>query len=371
MENAISYAGLDVHKSEIVVALYRPGATDPLEWRVGTDARSVKRLARRLLEESGGRVECVYEAGPTGFVLQRQLEGFGLRCGVCAPSLVPVKPGQHVRTDRRDARKLGRYLRSGELTMVRAPNEEEEAARELCRHRTRVSQQLTEARQRVGQMLLRRGRIYRKKRWTRAHRDWLRAQRFEQLYDEKVFTDMLQELEWLESRLAEVEHEVELLAESEAYRERVGWLRCFRGFDHINAVTILTELHGIERFATPRGLMAFLGLTPKEDSTGPRRRRGSITHAGNEHVRWLLVQSAWNQRHRVRVSEQLRRRRKEQPPEVIALADRAMKRLHERYVHLIWTRGVTPQKAVVAIARESVGFLWALLVQYPQQRRTA
>ena len=371
MENAISYAGLDVHKVEIVVALYRPGATDPIEWRVGTDDRSVKRLARRLLEESGGRVECVYEAGPTGFVLQRQLGACGVRCEVAAPSLVPVKPGEQVRTDRRDARKLGRYLRSGELTMVRAPSEAEEAARELCRHRTRVSQQLTESRQRMGQLLLRRGRIYRKKRWTKVHREWLRSLKFEQVHDEEVFTDHLQELEWLESRLGEIERKVEALADSETYRERVGWMRCFRGFDRINAVTILTELHGIERFATARGLMAFLGLTPKEDSSGPRRRRGSITHAGNEHVRWLLVQSAWNQRHRVRVSEQLRRRRQEQPPEVIALADRAMKRLHDRYVHLIWTRSLAPQKAVVAIARESVGFLWALLVHYPQVHRQA
>ena len=130
MENAISYAGLDVHKSEIVVALYRPDKKAAVEWRLGTDARSVKRLAQRLLEESAGRLVCVYEAGPTGFVLQRQLTGYGVKCEVAAPSLVPVKPGQHIRTDRRDARKLGHYLRSGDLTFVRPPNEAEEAARE-------------------------------------------------------------------------------------------------------------------------------------------------------------------------------------------------------------------------------------------------
>jgi transposase len=369
MENGISYVGLDVHKSEIVVALYKAGEETPKEWRLGTDARSVKRLAQRLLEESAGRVECVYEAGPTGFVLQRQMTGLGVKCEVAAPSLVPVKPGQHIRTDRRDARKLGRYLRSGDLTMVRAPSEAEEAARELCRHRTTVSQQLTSAKQRVSQMLLRCGRVYRKKHGTKLHRDWLRAQRFEQSHLEGVFTDLLSEVDWLETRLGEVERKVEALAETEPYQERVGWVRCLRGFDTLSAVTLLTELHGIERFTSSRGLMAFLGLVPKEDSSGPRQRRGSITHAGNSHVRWLLVQSAWNQRFQVRVSEALRRRRKDQPAEVIALADRAMKRLHERYVHLLWTRGVPSQKVAVAVARETVGFLWALLVEYPQQRR--
>lgn len=371
MENAISYVGLDVHKSEIVVALYRPAEEAPAEWRMGTEARSVKRLAHRLLEQTGGRVVCVYEAGPTGFMLQRQLTGYGVKCEVAAPSLVPVKPGQHIRTDRRDARKLGRYLRSGDLTFVRAPSEAEEAARELCRHRTSVSQQVTSAKQRVCQLLLRSGRVYRKKHWTRVHRDWLRAQRFEQSFLEEVFTDLLSELDWLETRLSEVERKVEALAESETYRERVGWVRCLRGFDSLSAVTLLTELHGIERFTSPRGLMAFLGLVPKEDSTGPRQRRGSITHAGNSHVRWLLVQSAWNQRFQVRVGEALRRRRKDQPAEVIALADRAMKRLHDRYVHLLWTRGLPSQKVAVAIARETVGFLWALLVEYPQRRRQA
>jgi transposase len=369
MENGISYAGLDVHKSEIVVALYKPGEPTAKEWKLGTDARSVKRLAHRLLAESGGRVECVYEAGPTGYALQRQMAGYGVKCEVAAPSLVPVKPGQHIRTDRRDARKLGRYLRSGDLTFVRVPNEAEEAARELCRHRTTLSQQLTAAKQRVSQMLLRCGRVYRKKHGTKMHRDWLRAQRFEQSHLEEVFTDLLSEVNWLETRLSEVERKVEALAQSEAYKERVGWLRCFRGFDTLSAVTLLTELHGIERFTDPRGLMAYLGLVPKEDSTGPRQRRGSITHAGNSHVRWLLVQSAWNQRFQVRVGDVLRRRRKDQPAEVIALADRAMKRLHQRYVHLLWTRGLPSQKVAVAIARETVGFLWALLVEYPQLRR--
>ena len=369
MRDGSSSAGLDVHSQEIHVALYLPDEDHPREWRVGTDVRSVGRLARRLLSESGGQVEAVYEAGPTGYTLLRQLERLGVRCSVAAPSLIPTRPGERVKTDRRDAKKLGRYLRTGDLTMVRPPSEEEEAARELCRRRSAVSRDLKRARQRTNMFLLRRSRIYRDgSKWTKKHRSWLNEQSFSQRWDEEVYIDLLSDVDVLDLRLSELSERVKRLAESESYRQQVGWLRCFRGFDTLTAISVLTELHGIERFEHPDQLSSYLGLVPSERTTGKRRRQGGITKTGNSHVRWLLVESSWHHRHRVRVSEVLKRRRRGQPSEVVALADRAMRRLHNRYHHFVHGRKMMPQIAAVACARESVGFLWALLVKLPQEQ---
>jgi transposase len=228
------------------------------------------------------------------------------------------------------------------------------------------------ARHRLDKMLLRRGRVYRGgTHWTQKHGRWLRTLPWDYEADRAAFQSYLRAVEHLEERLGELEAAIETQASTDPYRAPVGWLRCFRGFDTLNALTLVAELYEVARFAKPRQLMAYLGLVPSEASSGERRRQGSITKTGNSHVRRALVNAAWQSRRPVHVSRTLRKRREGQPPEILALADRAMHRLRRRYFHLTMTRGKCAQKAVVSVARELAGFVWAALVLYPQTTRPA
>jgi transposase len=296
--------------------------------------------------------------------LQRELEAAGgIVCEVVAPSLTPVKPGERIKTDRRDARKLAELLRANLLTVVHAPTVDEESVRDLSRCREDAQEDLSRARHRMGKFLLRRALVYRmgKKAWGKLHRQWLRGLGFDHAADAAVFGDYLLAIEQLEERVRTLQGQLTEVAQQDPYREPVGWLRCFRGIDTVTAITLVAELHDFRRFRSARELMAYLGLVPSEYSSGDSRHRGSITKSGNRHARRALVESSWHYRHRVKSGESLRQRRQGQPARVIALADRAQERLSRRYRHLL-ERGKPPQKAVVAIARELVGFLWAALV---------
>jgi transposase len=333
-------------------------------WQVDNTAKAIERLSRKLRREAGaGEVRCCYEAGPLGFTLQRRLEASrqGIVCEVIAPSLIPVKPGERVKTDRRDAVKLVTMMRAGALTEVRAPSPAEEAVRDLCRCREDARADLLRARHRLGKFLLRRGYAWTQGRaWTQAHRLWVKSLRFEQTSDEVTFQDYLIVVEYAEERVRRLDQAVEMAARQEPYRTPVGWLRCFRGIDTVIALTVVAEIHGIQRFTTARALMAYLGLTPSVNSSGEKTRRGAITKAGNAHVRRVLVEASWSQRHRPIVSRALHKRREGQPAWVIAHADRAMRRLSRRYTKMLHEN--KPQgKIIVAIARELVGFLWATL----------
>lgn len=368
MEKATTHVGMDVHKKAIQVAMLTGSSQEWMEWTVANEPRSVRRLARKLKRQDG-LVHCVYEAGPCGYALQRQLVGEGVECQVVAPSLIPVKPGERIKTDHRDARKLAELLRAGLLTEVHSPTPEEEAVRDLCRCREDAKQDLLRARHRLGKYLLRRGRVYRAGRnWTQRHRAWLRALHFEHLAEEVVFGDYLLAVELLEERVRGLEQRLEETAQSAPWAERVGWLRCFRGIDTVTALTIVAELHAFRRFHSPRQLMAYLGLVPSEHSSGERERRGRITKAGNAHVRRVLVEAAWHYRHQPAIGAKLRRRRQGQPAAMIAIADRAQQRLHRRYWRLVLAGGKPRPKAMTAVARELAGFLWAALYLYPQRQ---
>ena len=369
MNQATTYAGLDVHKKDIAVCLLGGGSKEVQEWTVAHTKSSVSRLLRRLQREGGSDVVCAYEAGPCGYALARRIQATGLRCQVVAPSLVPVRPGERIKTDRRDARKLAEMLQAGLLVEVNPPNEQEESVRDLCRCREDFKQNLLRARHRLAKMLLRRGLVYRAgSNWTRRHREWLRSLRFEHEIDHFVFGEYLAGVEILEARLLAVEQKLIEVSESEPWAERVGWLRCFRGIDTVTAMTIVAELHDFRRFHSPRQLMSYLGLVPREYSSGESRRRGGLTKAGNSHVRRVLVEAAWHYRHRPAVGYKLRQRRRGQPAAMIALADRAQQRLCARYGRLVLGRRKPPTKAVAAMARELAGFVWAALYLYPQQQ---
>ena len=370
MADCITWVGLDTSKKKHVAAILRPGAKEPERRSVPNEGRHIARFARKLVREAqGGEVRVCYEAGPCGFVLMRQLEKAApLVCEVVAPALTPVRPGDRVKTDHRDARKLARLYRAEELTMVHAPTESQEGVRDVVRCREDVQEDLLRARHRLLKFLLRRGRVYHGRRcWTHIHGSWLDSLDWDQQTDCRVFADYRLAIAQLLERLRSLEVEIELYAQQEPYREPVGWLRCFRGIETVTAMTILVEIHDFTRFTNPRQLMSYLGMVPSEYSSGEQRHQGGLTKAGNAHVRRILIQCAWNCRRPPRIGPALRRRRVGQPAWVLTHADRAMQRLHRRYRRLA-VRGKERNKVVVAVARELVGFLWAVMREGEMRR---
>jgi transposase len=359
-----TYIGIDAHKKDLFVAMLIGPKPAPVTWTVPNEPNAVRRLVRKLEREAPGPVRACYEAGPCGYALQRQLTTSRVSCHVIAPALVPRKPGERVKTNRRDARKLVELLRAGLLTEVRPPTPEEEAVRDLCRARDDAREDLQRCHHRLGKLLLRRGLHYAGRNWTRAHRQWIDSLTWTHEAERVVVEDYLLAIDQLEARLIELDARLAAIAERDPYREPVAWLRCFRGIDTLTAMLILAELHDFRRFQSPRALMAYLGLVPGEDSSGEKHRRGRITRTGNALVRRLLVETAWHYQHRPGVGVALARRRKGQPARVIGIADTAQQRLCRRFRKLAAEHKPAP-KIAVAIARELAGFLWAALQPVP------
>jgi transposase len=370
MSEGISHIGIDASKRVLAVAVLPEGG-GLLEFSIANELGAIKRMVKKVKRGSSGEAVFCYEAGATGYVLQRQIEALGCRCLVVAPSLIPVKPGHRIKTDRRDARKLAELLRAGLLTAVRPPSEKEESARDLVRCREDVLEDVSRCRHRVVKMLLRRGLVYGDgQAWTLRHRTWLKALRFEEPTDQVVLEDYRLGLDQMEQRLKALDQQLEALSQSELYRPWMGVLGCYRGVSTVTAMTILTELHGVERFTSARQLMAYLGLVPSEYSSGDKVARGHITKAGNAHVRRVLIEAAHHYRHAPSVGTTLAKRRQGQPAWAIAQADKAQHRLHLRFRRLL-LRGKPYGKIIVAIARELVGFLWATLQQQATSQRKA
>ncbi|MFI4946477.1 MAG: IS110 family transposase [Burkholderiales bacterium] len=360
--NAITWVGMDAHQNSIKVAALFPDRSEPVEWSETTTAEAIRRMARKLRREASGEVRACYEAGPTGYALQRQLAAEGVICEVIAPSLTPVKPGSRIKTDRRDARKLAELFRAGLLTEVHAPSESEEALRDLCRCRDDARTDLLRARHRLSKFLLRRHCLYRqtKRHWGNRHLAWLEQLRFDDPVSQSTFDSYFLAVQQLSERLAQLDARLAEYGGQDPYREPVAWLRCFKGIDTVTAVCLIAELHDFRRFRSPRALMSYVGLVPSEHSSGERERRGSITKTGNRHVRRLLVEAAWHHRHRPALGAPLRKRREGQPARVLAIADRSQERLCARFRRMTG-RGISQPKTIVAMARELVGYLWAVL----------
>ena len=360
--NSITWVGMDAHKNSIHVAAWLPGQAEPIEWTEDTTAEAIRRLARRLQRMAPGEVRACYEAGPTGYGLQRILEASGVICEVVAPSLTPVKPGSRIKTDRRDARKLGELLRADLLTTVHPPSETDEALRDVCRCRDDVRVDLLRARHRLAKFLLRRHLIYRqtKHHWGSRHVAWLEQLRFDDAMSQATFDSYFLAVQQLEERQRQLDQRLAEFGAQEPYREPVAALRCFKGIDTVTAVCLVAELHDFRRFRSPRQLAAYVGVVPSENSSGERERRGPITKTGNRHVRRLLVEAAWHHRHRPALSAPLRARREGQPARVLAIADRAQERLCARFRRMTEAGKIHP-KTIVAMARELCGYVWAVL----------
>jgi transposase len=357
--SALTFVGTDVHRDTIAIALLRPGEHIPLEQRIANTPEAVRKQLRRWGDPRSLRV--CYEAGPTGYELQRQLASLDVDCAVIAPSLIPKRPGQRVKTDKRDARKRCSLFRAGELTAVRIPGPEDEAVRDLIRAREDLTEDLLRARHRLSKFLLRHGRVYREgSTWTAKHITWIRAQGFTIERLERLVGHHLAILEVRLAQRALLDTEVSEIARSEPYADDVRRLACLRGISTLGALTLLIEVGDFQRFATAREFMGFTGLTASEYSSGERRRQGAITKTGNAHLRRILVEAAWSAQRRPSFGPTFHRRVAGQPPEVVRYAIQAQERLHQRYWRMV-QRGKPSQVATVAVARELAGFVWGLM----------
>ncbi|NMM03211.1 IS110 family transposase [Paraburkholderia sp. RP-4-7] len=356
-DDSTLYVGLDVHKDSITVA-YSIGMSDvELLGKIGTTQIEIDRLCKRL-QSKARRVRVVYEAGPCGYGLYRRLIAKGFDCMVCAPSLIPQKPGDRVKTDRRDAIKLVRSLRAGDLSAVHVPTVEDEAFRDLARAWSSARDDLKQARQRLKSFLLSHGVQYSgRANWGPAHRRWLSTLSFSSAWQQLAFNEHRRTIE---DRLAQCERlEVALREAVTSWRfyPVVLALQAMRGIQFVSAVGLVSEVGDLSRFEHPRQLMAWLGVTPSEHSSGDKRRQGSITKTGNSYARKLLVESAWSYRHPARVSIDIQRRHEGIPKQIIDRAWDAQLRLCRRYRKLV-ARGKSPQVAIIALARELAGFIW-------------
>ena len=359
MENLITWVGVDDHKVELVVAVLREGEKEAEIATVPNEDGALRRWVRRLVRNAGGgEIRICYEAGPNGFALKRRLESMGpVVCEVIAPTLTPRRSGVRVKTDPRDAGTLVKLYRAGELTEIGVPELEDEAARDLTRLHHQVSREKLRKQHHILKFLTRRGRIYLGRNWTEMHRRWICELPWEQEADRVALDELLSGLGELEARLSRLNEAVGHLAEEESRAYVVAVLRCFYGIDTLAAVSLVTEIFNIGRFAEPRRLMGYLGCTSRVRQTGGKEVRGSITKAGNSYARWMLVQIAWHYRHPAVVGAKLRKRRVGQPAWAVEIADRAHRRLHRRFLRLR-SRGKPVHKVVMAVARELIGFLW-------------
>jgi transposase len=357
----MTHVGLDVHKDTIAIAKLRPGAETPLVWEILNEPKAIKKVFGKMLAEVHA-LRCCYEAGPCGYEVQRQLEQMGIECVVVAPSLIPRKAGERIKTDRRDAAKLARLDRARELTPIHVPTSDGEAVRDLVRAREDVRRDIMAARHRLVSFLLRHGRIYRQgTNWTKQHRAWLLEQKFERAAEKLAFDHYLAAVDHQDACRDHLEKEIAAVAAQPPYADAVERLSCLRGIATLSAMVLLTEIQDFRRFAHPRELMAYLGLVPSEHSSGSTERRGGITKTGNSHARRILIEAAWHYCRPPVVKHRVHHSLKGQPVARVEIARKAQARLHKRYVRLVG-RGKSRQTAVVALARELCGFVWSLAV---------
>jgi len=364
----VRFVGLDVHAQTIAVAVAEAGAEVRSVGVIPNSAESVSRLVKKLGKPEQLRV--CYEAGPTGYVLYWQLTKLGVRCEVVAPTLIPVKPGDRVKTDRRDAEKLARCYRAGDLTAVWVPDAAHEALRDLVRAREAAKQDQLRARNRLGKFLLRQGRRAPEgtKAWTGKYLKWVKEQvHFEQPAQEATLLDYLHEVEHAGERIQRLEKSIDTAIETvpEKMRAVIQGLQSLRGIAKVSAVSIVAELGEISRFAKPRQLMGYSGAVSSEDSSGEDVRRGPISKAGNAHLRRIVVEAAWSYRHRPSIGAGLAARQQNSSAAVKEIAWKAQHRPHARYSKLL-AKGKTKQKVVTAVGRELLGFIWAIGVHVEQ-----
>jgi transposase len=366
----IRHVGLDVDSEKLVVAVAESAGEVRSLGAIAYTEESIRRLVKRL--GPANRLRVCYEAGPHGYALYWQLTRLGVHCDVIAPTLVPVRSGDRVKTNRRDAEKLARCYRSGDLTAVWVPDAAHEALRDLVRAREAAKKDQLRARHRLGKFLLRRGlrAAAGVKTWTTKHLAWVRTLRFEHLAQEAAFLDYLHEVEHAAERVERLARAIDQAIEvaPAPMRALVAGLQALRGIKQVSAATIVAEVGPLSRFAKPKQLMGYSGLVSSEWSTGATVRRGAITKTGNAHLRRIMGEAAWAYQHRPAMSAELRKRQLGLSEPVKEIAWKAQHRLSSRYRRLL-VKGKPKQKIVIAIARELLGFVWAIGIQIEKEQR--
>jgi transposase len=367
MKNTL-YLGLDVHKDSITIAIAMGGRTGEVRvyGTISNDLQALEKALRKIRQANGGaRLEVCYEAGPCGFGIARRLAQLKVACTVVAPSMIPKRSGDRVKTDKRDARKLAQLLKAGLLTAVYIPEATDEAMRDLCRARTDAVDDRRRSRHRLKGFLLRHGYRYQgKSAWSAAHERYLRELVLPHPAMKVILEEYLQGIVAAGERIERCEAGMRDLLEKWRLAPAVRALMAMKGFQTVAAMIVVSELGEMHRFGHPRQVMAYLGLVPTENTSSDKRRQGRITKCGNAHVRWLLVECAQHYAAPPKVSAHLSRRQEGQEKEVRAISWRAQNRLHHRYTRLLGRR-LQRNKAMVAIARELCGFIWELLRTQP------
>jgi len=357
------FLGLDVHKATITVAVAEDDDRPPERWdKIPNEPAAVRKMVTRLSRD-GCRLKAVYEAGPTGYGLQRQLTDLGVECAVAAPALIPHERGKRVKTDTRDAVNLARLLRRGDVTAVWVPDREHEALRSLVRARFDAKEDHQRARQRLAKFLLQEGvrPPHGVRAWTLRYHRWLDQIQLEQPPAQVVFEDYRAVERAAKERVKRLDQELRTWAQESSRMAVIMALQILRGIGFLTAVTIVAEVGDFRRFAFARGFMSFIGVVASEHSSGERQQRGGITRAGNRYLRHVIVQSAHHARHAPCISRELSKRLEGMPSELVEIAQKSQQRLHYRYRSL--SRRIGRPKAVVAVGRELAGFVWALGVQ--------
>jgi transposase len=362
MKRKLRYLGLDVHAETICAAIAEPDGSVRELGTIRNRPEALRKLLTKLGEWASLRV--CYEAGPTGYTTYWQLSALGIHCDVIAPSLIPTKAGDRVKTDRKDAVRLARAYRAGDLTAVWVPDAATEALRDLVRAREVTKQDQLRARHRVGKFLLRHGRQRPEgvKAWTKRHAQWLGQQRFELPTLQVVYEEYRATLALLADRVTRLDRAIQEALRTLAPTQQalVSALATLRGIQLVTAATLVSELGTLRRFASPRHLMGYSGLVPREHSSGSGVHRGAITKTGNAHLRRVLVEAAWAYRHRPNPSSAiLRARQVGQPAAIVAIATKAQHYLYPRYRRLT-ERGKPPLAVATMIGRELLGFIWAI-----------
>ncbi len=374
MRKTTRYLGLDVHAETIAVAVADAGRAGEVR-SLGVIPNRPESV-RKLIKKLGAGLEACYEAGPCGYGLYWQLESLGVHCEVVAPTLVPIKSGDRVKTDRRDALKLARCFRAGELTAVWVPDAAHEALRDLVRARGAAIKDQLRARHRLSKFLLRHGKRppQKMKAWLTAYMTWVRRLQFDHLAAEATFVDYLAEVDHVRDRIERLEKEIDRAVASAPpeMKALVEALQALRGVAKLSAVTVAVEVGRLSRFERPQQLMGYGGVVPSEHSTGgpSKAHRGGITKTGNAHLRRVLVEAAWSYRYRPALYDRLRKRQADLSEEVKAIAWKAQHRLHQRYGRLA-AKGKPKQQVVTAVARELLGFIWAIGLQVEQEQAVA
>ena len=365
----LSFIGLDVHKKNIVMGeSLEPGDSQIVGEYPNTDS-GIKKLLNKLNKISKEyKLRICYEAGPCGYALKRILEDVGYNCDIVAPSLIPVVSGNKIKTDKRDAMKLARLFRAGELTFIEVPDEEKESVRDLVRRRDDIMTDLKRVKQRLNHFLIRHGFNYPRTNWTKEHLKWIQQLELSDMNLQNVLSCYMNEIEYLDIQLSELDQEIEEIANRDEYKEKVKALCAYRGIGVLTAMIIISEVIDFSRFSNARELMAYLGMVPREYSSGSHIKKGSITKCGNKRVRRVLIEAAHHYRHKPVINANMKKKLENTKAPLRVPPVKALKRLNKKYYQMIY-RGKKSQTTVVAVGRELIGFIWHSMVLIEKELR--